>query len=79
MSTSNPLAIELTAERRDRLMKALRHDDPLYLDNEGFARVWDAMQRLPDGTMLPYEIPNGTDGETDAEIVSLALDYYGVA
>lgn len=74
---SNPLWLELTPGRKARLLSALRNDDTM--EWETWKRTVLAVGKLPDGTMLPYELPNGSDGETDEERVSIALDYYGVA
>ena len=69
--------IELTEMLRSRLIGALRSDDTL--PDHTWVRVVNALERLPNGTDLPFELPNGSDGETDEERVSIALDYYGLA
>jgi hypothetical protein len=77
VNTSNPISFEYTSEHRQRLTNALRRDDTLPEDQ--WFLVVDALRKVPLGTMLPYELPDGSDGETDEERVSIALDYYGVA
>lgn len=77
MSTSNPLTIEYTEALQAALKRALRRDGAM--DMADWEKTWDAARTVPVGTQLPYELPDGSDGETDAERVSIALDYYSVA
>lgn len=77
MSTSNPLTVEYTEARQNALQRALRRDNAM--DMADWEKTWDAARTVPVGTQLPFELPDGSDGETDAERVSIALDYYGIA
>lgn len=74
--TSNPLFVELTPGCRKRLERAVRNDDTL--DREAFDRIWLAIGHVADGAQLPYDLTDLGDGTTDEEIVSVALDYYGI-
>ena len=66
----------LTSALRRRLRAALLDDQTL--DDEDIAKVLDAMGMIPMNDIIVIRESNGTDGTTPHEIVSIALDYYGL-
>jgi hypothetical protein len=69
--------IEYTEERKTRLIQALRRDDAMDFDD--WYQTLRAAMNVPVGAFLPYELPDGSDGDNNLEHASIALDYYGIA
>lgn len=73
--------MKLTQRQRERLALAAVEEWLESSDDDfdsRFFNLFTAIGETPAGTELPTEVPNGTDGTTNPERVSLALDYYGI-
>lgn len=78
--------MKYTKQQRLRLAEAAS-EEIAYLRGEGLGlkemphmrRVAFALVSLPLGSDLPLDLTGMGDGRTDAEVVAVALDYYGIS